>query len=64
MPPKEKPLIASRTVNPLQAAGSFIKSTSPDFIKIQFLCVLCASVVQMFLKGLLIFHAGVFEVME
>jgi hypothetical protein len=30
---KDKPLIASRTLKPPKADGSFIKSASPDFMK-------------------------------
>jgi hypothetical protein len=33
-----KPLIASRTLNPPKAAGSFIKSVSSDFMKNGILC--------------------------
>jgi hypothetical protein len=47
-----KPLIASRTLNPPKAAGSFIKSVSPDFMKNKILCVLRVSAVKMFKKNL------------
>jgi hypothetical protein len=45
---KGKPLIASRTLNPPKATGSFIKSASPDFMKNKLLRVLSASAVKMF----------------
>jgi hypothetical protein len=38
--------------NPPQAAGSFIKSVSPDFMKNKFLGVLCASAVKKVIKRL------------
>jgi hypothetical protein len=50
MPPKENRSSLREPLNPPEAAGCFIKSASPDFMKNKFLCVLRASVVNTFLK--------------